>query len=276
MNNAANFLGPFHTDNLLRAGVLILIGYFIARILTTFMLRRFKNKMRPHQAMLLRRIVFLIIFLLFFASAMQQLNFHISALLGATGILTVALGIASQTSMSNLISGLFLIGEKPFEIGDYITVNNMTGEIVSIDTMSVRIRTIDNTMVRIPNETLVKSSIVNLSYFPTRRINMTIGIAYEEDITRAVDVLLRAVRGNPLCLTDPAPAVIVEGFGEYALNLQLQVWTRTEDRRELQSRLYQSIKEAFDLEHISMPCPARTLYTTVTPSPVPEPEPEIS
>lgn len=262
MNQAANLLfDHFRTDNLLRAGVLILIGYFISRGLCSLFLRGLKSKLRPHQAMLLRRVLFLVIFLLFFASAMQQLNFKISALLGATGILTVALGIASQTSMSNLISGLFLIGEKPFEIGDSISLNGTTGEIVSIDAMSVRIRTIENTMIRIPNEVLVKSSFTNLSFFPTRRINLTIGIAYTENIHRVMMVLLHIVQKNPLCLPDPAPVVIVEGFSDSAINLQLQVWTQQEDRKDLQSVLYIAIKEAFDREHITIPYPCRAIYT---------------
>ena len=260
MHQLDSFMHQFRPDNVLRASLLLISGYFIARLLSAVSTRGFKKKIRPHQAMLLRRIVFLLVFLLFFASAMQQLEFRISALLGATGILTVAFGIASQTSMSNLISGLFLIGEKPFEIGDYITLGDMSGEIISIDSMSVRIRTSDNTMARIPNETLVKSTFTNLSFFPERRINLTLGVAYETDLNHAMLVLLDVVHNIPLCLRDPAPCVVVQGFAESSVLLQLQVWTQTESRKDLESMLYKAIKEAFAREHISIPYPARALY----------------
>lgn len=171
-----------HVENMLRAIAVIISGYVIARILSSSLDRGLRKRLTPQQSMLLRRIVFYVVLILFLATAIQELGFQISALLGATGILTVAIGIASQTSLSNIISGIFIIGEKPFQIGDTIKVNELQGEVVSIDFLSVKIRTSENTMVRIPNEVLIKSPVTNISYFPIRRADLLVSVAYKADI----------------------------------------------------------------------------------------------
>jgi len=103
-------------------------------------------------------------------------------LLGAAGILTVAPGFASQTSASNLVSGLFMIAEHPFGVGDTIRLGSIAGEVPSIDLLSVNLRTPDNLYVRIPNETMIKSEITNLTRFPIRRLDLEIGVAYKENL----------------------------------------------------------------------------------------------
>ncbi|MFN9975907.1 MAG: mechanosensitive ion channel family protein, partial [Phycisphaerae bacterium] len=113
--------------------------------------------------------------------ALDSLGFDLKVLLGAAGILTVAVGFAAQTSASNLISGLFLMFERPFVVGNSIVIGDLRGEVVAIDMLSTKIRTFTNMMVRIPNETLVKSNIVNLSYFPIRRVDLEVGVAYSSD-----------------------------------------------------------------------------------------------
>jgi len=133
------------------------------------------------------------------------MGFQLSVLLGAAGILSVAIGFASQTSASNLISGLFLIGEGPFAIGDFIRVGTTEGEVLSIDLLSVKLRTPDNLFVRIPNEQLIKSEVVNLTRFAIRRLNLAVGVAYKEDIPRVRHILMQVATDNPLCLNEPAP-----------------------------------------------------------------------
>jgi len=242
MDQILKVINGFHADNIFRAILLLGFGYLISRLISASLNKRLAKHLRPHQVMLLRRTIFFILFMLFFASAAQQIGFRVSALLGATGILTVALGIASQTSMSNLISGLFIIGEKPFEIGDNITVNTISGEVVSINFMSVQIRTVDNTMVRVPNETLIKSSITNLTWFPTRRLTVPIAVSYKDNILTIKELLLDAVKKTSLALKDPAPSVLLDNFGESAINLHLLVWTKTSDIKELRDNLQTEIK----------------------------------
>jgi small-conductance mechanosensitive channel len=195
------------------------------------------------------------------AAALSQLGLDIKVLLGAAGVLTVAVGFAAQTSASNLISGLFLMIDRPFNIGDVIRVEGFTGEVLSIDLLSCRLRTMDNLMVRVPNESMVKSTITNLSHFPIRRNDIQIGVSYKDDIEKVRLVLFDVADRNPLCLQDPKPLFIFNGFGDSSVNIQFSVWTTRENYLILQNSIYQEIKLAFQTHGIEIPYPHRVLVT---------------
>jgi small-conductance mechanosensitive channel len=183
-----------------------------------------------------------------------------SLLLSAAGILTVAIGFASQTSASNIISGLFLIGEKPFEIGEVIKIGDTTGEVISIDLLSVKLRTFDNLYVRIANENLIKSEITNLNRFPLRRVDLVLGLDYSQDLKQALEVLSLVAAHNPLCFEEPKPLFIFKGFSDSSVDLQFSVWARQENFLEVKNALHIEIKEAFDERGIPFPFPQRTVH----------------
>jgi small-conductance mechanosensitive channel len=197
---------------------------------------------------------------IFIISALRELGFDLTILLGAAGILTVAVGFASQTSASNIISGLFLLGEKPFAIGDIIQIDSIIGEVLSIDFLSIKLRTFDNLFVRIPNETLIKTTFVNISRFPVRRLDLTIGVAYKENIARVRELLLRAADENPTCMEEPAPVCVVEQFGASSVDIKFSVWVRQTQHRNLKDSLLEDIKELFDKEKIEIPFPHMSIY----------------
>jgi small-conductance mechanosensitive channel len=171
----------------------------------------------------------------------------------------VAVGFAAQTSVSNVISGLFLRIDRPFLVGDVIEVAGLKGEVLSIDFLSCKFRTFDNILVRVPNETMVKSDIKNLTFFPIRRIDFKIGVSYKENMKRVHEILLDVATRNPLSLEDPAPLFIFEGFGDSSLNLQFSVWTVRENLILLQNSILQEIKSAFDNAGVEIPYPHRTV-----------------
>lgn len=261
METLNRIITEFHIEAIVRAALLIMAGFFISRLISAGAAKAFKQRLRVHQVMLLRRIIFYLTFIIFFATAIQQLGFNISTLLGATGILTVAIGIASQTSMSNVVSGIFIIGEKPFEIGDTIRVNDLQGEVISIDFLSVKIRANNNTMVRIPNETLIKSPITNLSYFPIRRVELLVSVAYKENLSQVETILLHIARKNPLCLDDPEPSVIVNNLGDFTVNLKLYAWSKTRDADSLKSSIQSEIKTIFAEKNVETPPASWPLFS---------------
>ncbi len=252
-----------------KAVVKLALGFLIARVASRGLARLLERQTDAHQTMVVQRIAFYTIIGLFVASALVELGFNLSILLGAAGILTVALGFASQTSASNVISGLFLLGERPFAVGDVIRIGTTTGEVVSIDLLSVKLRTFDNLFVRIPNETMIKSEITNLRRFPIRRVDLQVGVAYKEDIRKVREVLMEVADRNPLCLEEPRPIIIFQGFGASSIDHQLSVWTKTENFLELRSTISAEIKEAFDAHGIEIPFPHRTLYAGSATDPLP-------
>jgi len=255
--------------NLIQAGLILVGGFLIGRILANLVGRIPSTHLDRHMGLILRRVIFYGILLLAFTSALHQMGFKLGVLLGAAGIISVAIGFASQTSASNLISGLFLVWERPFSVGDTIRVGTTVGEVVSIDLLSVKLRTFDNLFVRLPNETLIKTEMTNLSRFPIRRLDLQIGVAYKEDIKRVRKVLDEVATANPLCLEEPKPQFLFLGFGDSALNLQFNVWAQRENFLEMRNSLQIEIKEAFDREGIEIPFPHRTLYAGSVTDPFP-------
>lgn len=259
-------------DTLLNAGSALLklvVGIILARVVSRSAVKLFSNRVTTHQAILVQRITFYVIAGLFIASALMSLGFDISVLLGAAGILTVAIGFASQTSASNVISGLFLLGEKPFSVGDIVRIGTTTGSVLSVDLLSVKLRTFDNLFVRVPNETIIKSEITNLTRFPIRRIDVLMGVAYKEDLNHVRDLLMDVADRNPLCLEEPKPLFIYKGFGESALNFQFSVWAKRENFLDLKNSIQIEIKDSFDTGNVEIPFPHRTLYAGSVTDPFP-------
>ncbi|UCH26105.1 MAG: mechanosensitive ion channel family protein [Trueperaceae bacterium] len=253
----------------LRALALLAAGLVLARLARLVVVRSLAKSLSPQQLMLLRRAVSYTILVLFSISALRELGFNFGVLLGAAGIVTLAIGFASQTSVSNVISGLFLVFERAVAVGDVIRVESTTGEVLSIDLLSTKLRTFDNLLVRIPNETMVKAEITTLNRFPIRRVDIPVGVAYKEDLQRVQEVLFEVADKNPLCLEEPAPLLIAQGFGESSIDYQLSVWAKTENWLQLKNGMQQEIKEAFDADGIEIPFPHRTLYTGVVTDPFP-------
>jgi len=123
--------------------------------------------------------------------------------------------------------------------------------------------------VRLPNETLLKSEVTTLTKFPIRRIDLKIGIAYKEDIARVRDILFEVAQKNNMCLEEPKPLFIMQGFGDSSMDLQFSVWTKRENFLTLKNSIYEEIKAAFDANNIEIPFPHRSLYTGSVTDPFP-------
>lgn len=243
------------------AVVILVIGLVLSRVLSQLAYRAVIAPMGAHTAATLRRVILYLLIALTLMVALRELGFSLSVLLGAAGILSIALGFASQTSASNLVSGVFLVAEKAFVVGDTIKVGGTTGEVLSIDLLSVKLRTFDNLYVRVPNETLIKSEITNITRFQIRRYDLQIGVAYKEDISRVHELLVAIADEFDVCLDQPRPLLIFQGFGESSIDLQFSVWASRENFLELRNQMPALVKEAFDKEGIEIPFPHRTIYT---------------
>jgi small-conductance mechanosensitive channel len=238
---------------ILMSVVVVGLGVIVGRYLSLWTVRLIANRVSYHQEVLIKQILFFVVFSLFVLTALQNLGFEFNILLGATGIITVAVGFASQTSIANLVSGLFLLMEKPFSIGDTITIHEITGEILSIDILSVKLKTADNTLVRVPNETLIKTHFINLSHFPIRRLDFKLAIDYEDDMDAVKKLLLHVAKENPLCLADPKAAINFLDFHNTGISIQFSVWTLQKNYFDLKNSLAEEIKKSFWENKIKAP-----------------------
>ena len=264
-----NVLTTEQLYGVLRAGFTLVLGFAAAHLLRSAMGSVLDRRTSAQHAMLGRKIAYYVVVALAFASALRELGLNLGVLLGAAGVVTVAMGFAAQTSASNLISGLFLMSEGPFVVGEVIQVAGTTGEVLSIDLLSVKLRTFDNLYVRVPNETLVKSQITNMTRHPIRRYDLQVGVAYDAKIAKVREVLMEVAAKNPLALREPRPVIIFQSFGESAVNLQFSVWTARDNYLDLRNGLAEDVREAFQREGIEIPYPHRAVITRTLPAPVP-------
>lgn len=253
----------------IRALIIVVAGFVVARVSSLALTRASRSRLDAHRLMILRRGSYYAILVVFLITGLIQLGFDLSILLGTAGILTVALAFASQTSMSNLISGIFLIAENPFKVGDLLQVGTTVGEVLEIDLLSVKLRKFDNTFVRLPNEMLIKTEIWNLTKFPIRRLDLPIRISYKEEISQVHQLLIEVADKNPLGLEEPRPVFIFSGYGESGFDIQFSVWVLKENYLQLKNSIQLEIKRAFDEAGIDIPFPQRTLHTGGASEPFP-------
>ncbi len=263
------WLPSIDPDALGEAGLTLLIGLAVAWLVARGATRVIRNVMPPERVELARRVLFYGILGLAVVSAMRVLGFDTSLFVGAAGVLTVAIGFASQTSASNVISGLFLIGERPFSTGDWVRIGTTTGEVVGIDLLSVKLRTPANLFVRVPNETVMKAEITNLTRYPIRRLDILVQVAYAEDLARVREVIVALCDREPRILDEPRPAVRFQGFGASGIDLLIAAWAARENYIEVRDDFAFLLKAELDAQGIEIPFPHVTLYAGKHTGPVP-------
>ncbi len=218
----------------------LVIGLTVASFTSSIVGRILSKYTSQHYTQIVRRIFYYGIIALFIVMALITL--HLDAkVLGIATILTIGLGFSAQTAVSNAISGLFLVFERPFIVGDHIELDEVIrGELLSIDLFSIKIRTFDNSLIRIPNEMLLKTQFKNLTRFPIRRVEIPFKISLHEDIDRVKEILFNLAASNPVALVSPQPDILFEKFHDYSIELKFIVWVKKSS--------YFQFKNAFPLE----------------------------
>jgi small-conductance mechanosensitive channel len=260
MNFITDFFTPERISLIVRVALILLIGIPVVGLIRKLIARLLKDKLSRQSEVLILRTVKYVLMLILFIMVLNEFGFKISAILGAAGIFGVAIGFASQTSVSNIISGIFLISEKPFMIGDVIEVGGNLGIIESIDLLSIKLKTFDGRFVRIPNESMIKNDVINLTRYDIRRAQIVVGVAYKEDVRRVLEILKEIADNMPDSLKDPPPLLSLEGFGDSSIDINFGVWTSTANVINMKTQLILAVKERFDKEGIEIPFPHLSIY----------------
>ncbi|HOI22504.1 hypothetical protein SDC9_04356 [bioreactor metagenome] len=224
--------------------LILVLGLALVRIVF-IMTRRFSRKVLPKRsASTLDRLIKYGGYTLVVLMATKKAGFDVSALLGAAGIAGIAIGFAAQTSVANIISGLFLFSEKLFSEGDILQVDSITGVVKTVDLMCVRLQTFDGRLVRVPNETLIKTNIINISYFPQRRFDLWLSLPNDSDLRLAMSCIQRVLDAEPLALKDPAPIQILDAITPDGTNLLVGVWFLQENLGAIKNSLIPAVLSA--------------------------------
>lgn len=230
---------------------------FVMWIIYRIILRRVKKipekRISPQRSMIITKIINYAFFIIVAMYILSLFGLKLSAIWGAMGIGGVVLAFAAQTSVSNVISGIFVLAEKTLKVGDLITIGDETGIVDDIGLLSIKIHTLDNQMVRIPNSAIINSNLKNTSFFPKRRMTIACSVSYETDLSRALETLKKAPEYCPSVLKDPSPAVWVESLGASGVNLTLAIWFDAANFLDAKNQAFIAIKRVFDEAKIEIP-----------------------
>ncbi|MEA2053532.1 MAG: mechanosensitive ion channel family protein [Candidatus Thermoplasmatota archaeon] len=253
-------IGGITTLNIFTFIFIILISAVIGKVVRTNLHRFFKEKVPITTLVVMEKIVHYVIIFIGFMVALPYIGFSLSGLLVAGGILGIVIGFASQTVVSNLISGIFLMIERPMAVGDGVNIGDVSGIVKDIKILSTTVRTYDGIYVRIPNDKVFSSNIQNYVVHEARRFNYSIGIRYKDDAEKAMKIVEGLLDAHPLVLKEPAPTIFVEELGESSVNLTVKIWAPSSHWYGVYTEMLWKIKVALEKEGIEIPFPQRVVW----------------
>ncbi len=264
--NILNFIlystskGPVTLGNLLEFIFILSFSIIISRIIILYLRRYFKNKVSKDVGETTIKFLYYGSLLIVFITVLPLIGLDPSGLLLAGGITGIVLGFASQNIVGNLISGVFLMIEKPIKIGDQVEINKISGYVTDIRIISTFIRTFDGLLIRIPNQQVFTTNITNTVSYPVRRFDFTIKIRYSDDADAAIWFIQDLIDKEPFALSSPQPSVYVNELGENSVNLVVRIWAPISEWYGLKTRFLWAIKKVLEENNIEVPFPQREIY----------------
>jgi potassium efflux system protein len=255
--------GPITIGSLLTGLLIVIVSYLVAGIVSRTVTRVLSLRKVAHGALFaLTKMVRYVILFIGTLIAVTSIGIRLDALLAASTVVLVGVGLGLQNIAQNFVSGLILLIERPVATGDFVEIGQARGSVMDVGMRATRVVTRDEVTIVVPNSELISGQVINHSVPTTHlRIAVRVGIAYGTDTGRARDTLLAVARTEPAVLTEPAPEVRFDDFGESTLDLSLLVWIDNprEDLR-IASRLRFAIDAAFRTAGIVLPFPQRDVH----------------
>lgn len=251
---------PVTVGDIFQLILILSITILITKIIALYLRRSLKDKVSKDVGETIIKFFYYGTIIIVFISELERMGIQLSGLLLAGGITGIILGFASQNIVGNLISGIFLMIEKPIKIGDQVEIDKISGFITDIRIISTLIRTYDGLLVRIPNQQVFTSNITNVVGFPVRRFELTFGIRYSDDADTAIQIIKDLIDKEPFALLNPEPAVFVNELGENAVKIVVRIWAPISEWFSMKSNLVLAIKKALEENGIEIPFPQHVVY----------------
>ncbi|MGW8317315.1 MAG: mechanosensitive ion channel family protein [Bacteroidales bacterium] len=247
---------------LLLAIVVLIIGLWVIRMITRGMVKMLKrSNVSDSLIPFFKTLANILLKVMLVISVMSMVGIEMTSFIAILGAAGLAVGLALSGTLQNFAGGVMILLFKPYEVGDFIEAQGFMGTVKEIQIFTTVLSTPDNRKVIIPNSPLSTGSITNFSAMPTRRIDFSFGIAYDDDIDKAKDILQKMADGDQRVLKeDNPPQVMVEELGDSSVNLKLRVWVKSEDYWNLYFDIVEGGKKRFDKAGISIPFPQRDVH----------------
>ncbi|WMJ23601.1 mechanosensitive ion channel [Paludicola sp. MB14-C6] len=252
-DNIINYF-KLHTPNIIWSIVILVVGLILVKFFMSILKKIFKkSKLDPICHKFILSFIKVTLYIIVGISALTELGVPPTSLITVLGAAGLAIGLAVQDSLANLAGGFILLFTKPFKVGDYIQIADITGTVKHINVLQTKLDTIDNKAIFIPNGQVSTAKIINYSAEPTRRLDLVFSIGYQADFQFVKQLLTDIVEKNPLTLKDPPPIIRMTEHGASSIKIAVKVWVLTENYMDLNFDLLEEVKLAFDKNKITIP-----------------------
>jgi small-conductance mechanosensitive channel len=246
--------------NLLWIAVCLMVAVLVAKVVAINIKRSIKDRMDRDRLEIITKVVYYMIITIAVLLIIPDLGIDLSGLLVAGGVVGIVIGFASQSIVGNLISGLFLMFERPIKIGDQLRVDDISGFVEDIHIVSTIVRTYNGLYVRIPNEKVFTGIITNYVANIARRFEYVIGIRYSDDADLAIEIIKDLIEEQPFALKNPSPQVFVDNLGANSVNLHVRIWAPATEWYDLKMEMLWEIKKTLEENGIEIAFPQRVVW----------------
>lgn len=247
--------------NIISAVLILFIGNIIVKWIAGGVSKAlYKKNMDKTVVDFIHMIVRYALFIMVLIAALGRIGVQTASVVAVLGAAGLAVGLALQGSLSNFAAGVLIVVFRPFKSGDYVEVAGVGGSVDSIQIFQTILTTSDNKMVVVPNSSIISGAITNYSRHSTRRVDLTIQVSYDADLSKAKQVLSETVANDPRILTDKAVTIGVINLGPSSVDFVVRPWVKSADYWSVYFDLNKAIKEALDANDIGMPYPQMDIH----------------
>jgi len=246
--------------DILIAVIILLVALFVAKGISIYLRRFLKERVAKGHLEIIVKVFSYTVIIIAILAVLPTIGVKLSGLLVAGGIAGLAIGFASQSIIGNLISGIFLMIERPINIGNSVNIEGTAGIVEDVRIISTTIRTFDGLYIRVPNQKVFTASITNFVANVARRFEYVVGIRYSDDADKALTIIKNVIEEHPLALKNPAPQVFVDNLGDSSVNIIVRIWSPSTEWFGVKTELLWKIKKAIEKEGIEIPFPQRVLW----------------
>ena len=250
-----------YTVKIIAALLILVIGKWVARRITNLITKLMeKNKIDITLVRFLDSIIYYTFMVVIVIAAAGQLGINTTSFLTIVGAAGLAIGLALKDSLSNFASGVMLVLFRPYRVDDYVDIGGVVGTVVGISLFTTELKTPDNQKVIVPNAGITSNVITNVTANPIRRVDLVIGIGYDDDIKKAKEVIRGVLEEEKRILPAPEPLIAVSELADSSVNFVVRPWVKTAEYWAVYFALTENIKLALDANGISIPYPQQDVH----------------
>lgn len=248
--------------NVVAAALIFVAGFFVIRLISLAVEKALtrNGKRRTLFTAFVSSVVSKACWAVLIIMVLGRLGVDVAPLIAGLGVTGFIIGFAFQESLGNLASGMMIALNEPFRVGDWVEAAGLAGTVLEVNMMATVFTTGDNKKIVVPNKSVWGGPITNYTALGRRRVDITVGIAYDENIARAMQIALDAVADVPGVLKDPAPSALPVSFDASSVTLSIRSWAASADYWSVYSATFQAIKNAFDYAKVTIPFPQLDIH----------------